>query len=115
MLAITVAKKDLEAAQNSYEASGAEIARIEEERALIRKAVENNEATFGILENNIQALHFAATALDEEIARLTKLDVHSLGKNRVNATLKNIQSFYDAFGVTEGAMFLPEAERVIIW
>ena len=52
---------------------------------------------------------------DEEIARLTKLDVHSLGKNRVNATLKNIQSFYDAFGITEGAMFLPEAERVIIW
>ena len=52
---------------------------------------------------------------DEEIARLTKLDVHSLGKNRVNATLKNIQSFYDAFGITEGAMFLPEEERVIIW
>jgi len=52
---------------------------------------------------------------DEEIARLTKLDVHSLGKNRVNATLKNIQSFYNAFGITEGAMFLPEEERVIIW
>ena len=52
---------------------------------------------------------------DEEIARLTKLDVHSLGKNRVNATLKNLQSFCDAFGVTEGAMFLPEEERVIIW
>ena len=52
---------------------------------------------------------------DEEAARLTKLDVHSLGKNRVNATLKNIQDFYDAFGVTEGAMFMPEEERVIIW
>lgn len=52
---------------------------------------------------------------DEEIARLTKLDVHSLGKNRVNATVKNLQTFYDAFGITEGAMFLPEAERVVIW
>jgi len=52
---------------------------------------------------------------DEEIARLTKLDVHSLGKWRVNATLRNIQDFYDAFAITDGAMFLPEEERVIIW
>ncbi len=52
---------------------------------------------------------------EEEMARLTKLDVHSLGKNRVNATLKNLQTFYDAFGITEGAMFLPEEERVVIW
>ena len=52
---------------------------------------------------------------DEEAARLTKLDVHSLGKWRVNATLRNLQSFYDAFGITDGPMFLPEEERVIIW
>ena len=52
---------------------------------------------------------------DEEIARLTKVDVHSLGKWRVNATLRNIQSFYDAFGITDGKMFMPEQERVIIW
>ena len=52
---------------------------------------------------------------EEEMARLTKLDVHSLGKNRVNATLKNLQTFYDAFAITEGAMFLPEEERVVIW
>lgn len=52
---------------------------------------------------------------DEEIARLTKIDVHSLGKWRVNATLRNLQAFYDAFGITDGAMFLPEEERVIIW
>ena len=52
---------------------------------------------------------------DEEAARLTKVDVHSLGKNRVNATLRNIDSFHQAFGITEGDMFLPEEERVIIW
>ena len=52
---------------------------------------------------------------DEEAARLTKTDVHSLGKNRVNATLRNIQTFYDAFGITDGDMFLPEEERVVIW
>ena len=41
--------------------------------------------------------------------------MHSLGKWRVNATLRNLQSFYDAFGITDGPMFLPESERVIIW
>ena len=52
---------------------------------------------------------------DEEAARLTKVDVHSLGKNRVNVTLRNIAEFYEAFGVTEGKMYLPEQERIIIW
>ena len=58
---------------------------------------------------------WAQNIRDEEIARLTKLDVHSLGKWRVNATLRNIQDFYDAFGITDGAMFMPKEERVIIW
>ncbi|MEG1841114.1 MAG: M13 family metallopeptidase [Alistipes sp.] len=58
---------------------------------------------------------WAQNVRDEEIARLTKLDVHSLGKYRVNATLRNIQSFYDAFGITDGVMFMPVEERVVIW
>ena len=52
----------------------------------------------------------------EKKERLTKVDVHSLGRNRVNATLRNIQSFYDAFGIEEGdKMYMPVEERVIIW
>ncbi len=58
---------------------------------------------------------WAQNIRDEEIARLTKIDVHSLGKWRVDATVRNLQTFYDAFAITDGAMFLPEAERVIIW
>ena len=58
---------------------------------------------------------WAQNIRDEEIARLTKEDVHSLGKLRVNATLRNIQEFYDAFGIDGGAMFMPVEERVIIW
>ncbi|MBR4037118.1 MAG: M13 family metallopeptidase, partial [Tidjanibacter sp.] len=52
---------------------------------------------------------------DQAIARLTKEDVHSLGRNRVNATLMNVDDFYKAFGITEGKMFRPEGERVVIW
>ena len=59
---------------------------------------------------------WAQNITDKEKENLTKNDVHSLGRNRVNATLRNIQSWYDAFGITEeDAMFMPVEERVIIW
>ncbi|MDE6130880.1 MAG: hypothetical protein K2F74_04740, partial [Muribaculaceae bacterium] len=43
-------------------------------------------------------------------------DVHSLGKNRVNVTLRNIAPFFKAFNINSGdEMFRPENERVVIW
>lgn len=52
----------------------------------------------------------------EEILRLTKIDPHSLGKWRVNAALRNIESFYTAFDIKEGEpMYLLPADRVVIW
>lgn len=79
MLAITVATKDVEAATNSYDLCQAEIDRIEKERTLIREATENKAASFDILENNIQALSLAATALDEEIEAIEE-SIRSLHK-----------------------------------
>ena len=59
---------------------------------------------------------WAQNIRDEEIAKLTKMDPHSLGKWRVNATLRNIQEFYDAFDIKEGdAMWMAPEERVNIW
>ena len=59
---------------------------------------------------------WAANITDQEILRRTKIDVHSLGKWRVNATLPNIQSFYDAFDIKSGdKMYIAPADRVIIW
>ena len=59
---------------------------------------------------------WAQNITDQEKERLTKVDVHSLGRNRVNAKLRNIQSFYDAFGITEeDAMYMPVEERIVIW
>ena len=59
---------------------------------------------------------WAQNITDEEKARLTKLDVHSLAENRVNVSVRNFQSFFDAFGVEEGdPMWRPESERVHIW
>ncbi len=59
---------------------------------------------------------WAQNITDEEIARRTKMDSHSIGSNRVNVTIRNIAAFHDAFGIKEGdAMYLPEEERVVIW
>ncbi len=59
---------------------------------------------------------WAGNITDEEKARRTKMDEHSLSINRVNATLKNIAPFYEAFGIKDGdAMWMPEEERVLIW
>lgn len=53
---------------------------------------------------------------DEEIRSLTSGDVHSLGKNRVNVSLKNLEPFFESFSIKEGdPMFRPASERVIIW
>lgn len=53
---------------------------------------------------------------DEEIRSLTTSDVHSLGINRVNVTLRNLEDFFQAFGITEkDAMYRPVEERIIIW
>ena len=52
----------------------------------------------------------------QEIMRRTKTDVHSLGKWRVNAALRNIEDFYTAFDIKEGdEMYLAPEERINIW
>ena len=59
---------------------------------------------------------WAQNIREEEMRSLTQGDVHSLGKNRVNVTLRNLDPFFTAFGITEGQpMFRPAEERVIIW
>ena len=59
---------------------------------------------------------WAQNITDEEIARRTMQDEHSLGCNRVNVTLRNFGYFFDAFDIKEGdPMWRPEAERVLIW
>lgn len=59
---------------------------------------------------------WAQNITDEEIQRRTLVDVHSIGENRVNVSVRNLQTFFDAFDIKEGdAMWRPVDERVIIW
>lgn len=59
---------------------------------------------------------WASNVRDKELLRLTKEDVHSLGRFRVLGPLRNMPEFYAAFDVNEGDyMYIPENERAIIW
>ena len=59
---------------------------------------------------------WAQNVRPQEVLRRTKTDVHSLGKWRVNGALRNIEGFYEAFGIKEGdAMWMAPEERIVIW
>lgn len=59
---------------------------------------------------------WAGTATREFYEYLSRNDVHSNGKLRVNRTLMNFSEFYEAFEIEVGdGMYLPTEERVIIW
>ncbi len=48
--------------------------------------------------------------------QLTQMDVHSLGRNRVNVALPQVTEFIDAFGIKEGdKMWLAPEKRVVLW
>ena len=59
---------------------------------------------------------WAENSTDEAIFQQTKSDPHSIGRNRVNVTLRNIDTFFDAFGIKPGdKMWRDPADRAIIW
>lgn len=48
--------------------------------------------------------------------QLTQMDVHSLGRNRVNVALPQVTEFIEAFGIKEGdGMWLAPEKRVTLW
>lgn len=59
---------------------------------------------------------WAGNIRDAAIQQRTLTDPHSLGRWRVNASIRNLEPFFQAFEITEGdAMYRPEADRVVIW
>ena len=55
-------------------------------------------------------------AREAETIRLLTIDPHSPAEFRCNQIVRNIDAFYEAFGVTEqDALWLPEDRRVTIW
>ena len=59
---------------------------------------------------------WAANITKEEILRRTKVDPHSLGINRVNVAIRNLEPFFKAFDIKPGEkMWRAPEDRVTIW
>ena len=59
---------------------------------------------------------WAQNARADEELRLTKMDEHSLGRNRVNGILPHIDAWYDAFNITPAdKMYIEPQKRVRLW
>lgn len=59
---------------------------------------------------------WAGNIREEQIRFLTQMDVHSLGRWRVNAALPHINGWNEAFRIQEGdPMYLAPEKRVSIW
>ncbi|MBQ0114825.1 MAG: M13 family metallopeptidase [Bacteroidales bacterium] len=59
---------------------------------------------------------WAENITEEAMFQQTKSDPHSLGRNRVNATLRNIDTFFEAFGIKKGEkMWRDEDDRALVW
>lgn len=55
-------------------------------------------------------------ARDEEVARLIAIDPHSPNEFRCNQIVRNIDEFYETFGLTEtDSLWLDPKDRVTIW
>lgn len=59
---------------------------------------------------------WAQNIRDKAALQLTQMDVHSLGRNRVNVALPQVTEFIEAFGIQEGdGMWLAPEKRVVLW
>lgn len=57
-----------------------------------------------------------ATAREDELRRRLVTDPHSPPEYRINGIVRNLDAWYEAFGVSEGdALYLPPEDRVRIW
>ncbi|GHT58101.1 hypothetical protein FACS18945_3630 [Bacteroidia bacterium] len=59
---------------------------------------------------------WAINITDEEIVNLTKTDVHSLGRWRVNGIFPHIDAWYEAFDIgSDSPMYIAPEKRVRLW
>lgn len=59
---------------------------------------------------------WASNIRPQAALQLTQMDVHSLGRNRVNVALPQVTEFVEAFGIKEGdGMWIAPEKRALLW
>ncbi len=110
---------ELTLGENIADNGGLHVSYLAMQNAKAKKQVNKNEMDGFTSEQRFFLAYAAVWASNIRPAaalQLTQMDVHSLGRNRVNVALPQVTEFIDAFGIKEGdGMWLAPEKRVVLW
>jgi putative endopeptidase len=110
---------ELTLGENIADNGGLHVSYLAMQNAMAKKQVNKNEMDGFTPEQRFFLAYAAVWASNIRPAaalQLTQMDVHSLGRNRVNVALPQITEFIEAFGIKEGdGMWLAPEKRVVLW
>ncbi len=110
---------ELTLGENIADNGGLHVSYLAMQNAMAKKQV-NKEQMDGFTPEQRFFLAYAAVWASnirpQAALQLTQMDVHSLGRNRVNVALPQVTEFIEAFGIQEGdGMWLAPEKRVVLW
>ena len=110
---------ELTLGENIADNGGLHVSYLAMQNAMAKKQV-NKNAMDGFTPEQRFFLAYAAVWASnirpQAALQLTQMDVHSLGRNRVNVALPQVTEFIEAFGIKEGdGMWLEPEKRVVLW
>ena len=115
----TFANGEFTLGENIADNGGLHVSYLAMQNAMAKKQVNKNEMDGFTPEQRFFLAYAAVWASNIRPAaalQLTQMDVHSLGRNRVNVALPQVTEFIDAFGIKEGdGMWLAPEKRVVLW
>ncbi len=110
---------ELTLGENIADNGGLHVSYLAMQNAIAKKQVNKNEMDGFTPEQRFflaYAAVWASNIRPQAALQLTQMDVHSLGRNRVNVALPQVTEFIDAFGIKEGdGMWLAPEKRVKLW
>ena len=110
---------ELTLGENIADNGGLHVSYLAMQNAIAKKQVNKNEMDGFTPEQRFFLAYAAVWASNIRPAaalQLTQMDVHSLGRNRVNVALPQITEFVEAFGIKEGdGMWLAPEKRAKLW
>ena len=110
---------ELTLGENIADNGGLHVSYLAMQNAIAKKQVNKKEMDGFTPEQRFflaYAAVWASNIRPQAALQLTQMDVHSLGRNRVNIALPQVTEFVEAFGIKEGdGMWVTPEKRVKLW
>ena len=110
---------ELTLGENIADNGGLHVSYLAMQNAMAKKQVNKKEMDGFTPEQRFflaYAAVWASNIRPQAALQLTQMDVHSLGRNRVNVALPQVTEFVEAFGIKEGdGMWIAPEKRALLW